>query len=722
LTVTVGVDVGGTFTDICVTRDGRAVRSKSDTTSFDLKVGFFNALDGAASSLGVDADTLLRECESLVYSTTVGTNALIERRGPRLGVITTAGFEDTMAIGRGRSWADGLAVEQRHDRGRASRPAPLVPRELVVGVRERIDSTGRIVMPLVDANAMQKVQRLVDEGVRGFVVVLLNSFRNPTHEQRIRELIRGQYPSVYLGYMPVFLSSEISPQMGEYRRMMTCILDGYLRIETEDHLISLAEELRDRGYREPFLLAKCTGGASSLSRTRPVEMFGSGPVAGLVGAASVSRECGHNNVIVADMGGTSFDVGLIVDGHERGYEFDPIIDRWRVQVPIVAHWSIGAGGGSLAHVTDGVLQVGPESAKALPGPACYARGGERPTVTDADVVLGFIDPEYFLGGKVKLDATLAEQAVRQFVAEPLGIALDEAAWAIRMLVDGVMGQEMYRLMALRSGLDPREFTMYAFGGAGAVHAAGCAEAADVRRVVTFPFSSVGGAYGALELDLLQTYEATHLVYIAVDSPQGGRLTSADPEPVMRSLNERLEALRVGAERDIAEEALPEERIEFHLECLMRFAQQRYTLPVRAAASTIRSAEDLDVLVNGFVDGYVAAYGAGSAFPDSGLEIVALRLAAVATRPSVGLPDEDRPRSSTAEPTSLRKAYWGPTLGRVETPVFRHEQIPTGVDVDGPALVDAIDTVCVVPPGWSLAVDQRGIAVLTTKGGNDGPTT
>jgi N-methylhydantoinase A/acetophenone carboxylase len=520
MTVAVGVDVGGTFTDVCVSRNGDLVRSKADSTSFDLKVGFFNAVSAAATELEIPESVLLEECEAIVYSTTVGTNALIERRGPRLGVITTAGFEDTMAIGRSRSWSDGLPPAQRHDRGRARRPEPLVPRELVVGVRERIDSGGRILMPMGDSNALQEIQKLVDEGVRGFVVVLLNSFRNPVHELRLRELIREQYPSAFLGYMPVFVSSEISPQQGEYRRTMTCILDAYLRLETEDHLVGLAEELRDRGYSRPFLLAKCSGGASSLSRTRPIEMFGSGPVAGLVGAAAVSREYGHDNVILADMGGTSFDVGLIINGHERSYDFDPVIDRWRIQVPIVAHWSIGAGGGSIAKVTDGVLQVGPESAKALPGPACYGRGGEHPTVTDADVVLGIIDPEFFLGGKIWLDRGLAEDSVGRHVAEPLGLELEEAAWSVRRLIDGVMGQEMHRITALGSGLDPRDFTIYALGGAGAVHAAGCAEAADVDRVVTFPFSSVGGAFGALALDLLQTYEATHLRYVAVEATDG----------------------------------------------------------------------------------------------------------------------------------------------------------------------------------------------------------
>ena len=361
------------------------------------------ALAVVAEDMGLSAEELLSEAGSMVYSTTVGTNALVEHKGPVLGLITTHGFENTLLIGRGRNWADGLAVEARYDRGRAVRPQPLIPRQLAVGVHERMDSRGEVLLPLRDEEVLAKVQQLVDQGVRGFVVTLLYSYANPAHEQRIRDLIRAQYPEVYLGHMPVFLSSELSPQMGEYRRTMTCILDAFLRLETEDHLVALQDDIRAAGFTPPLLIAKCTGGASSTSRTRPIHLFGSGPVAGIIGAAAIAKRYQLPNVFLTDMGGTSFDLGLVLEGHQRTYEYDPVIDRWRVQVPLVAHWSIGAGGGSIAHLQDGILKVGPQSAHSMPGPACYGRGGEAPTVTDADVVLGYIDPDYFLGGRVRLN-------------------------------------------------------------------------------------------------------------------------------------------------------------------------------------------------------------------------------------------------------------------------------------------------------------------------------
>lgn len=701
----IGVDVGGTFTDIVVNRDGTTTHGKADTTAYDLRVGVKNALDVVATTLDTTADELLSSADSMVYSTTVGTNALVEHKGPRLGLITTHGFEDTLLIGRGRNWADGLAVEARYDRGRAVRPQPLISRDLVVGVHERMDSRGEVVLPLRDDEVLARVQHLVDRGVRGFVVVLLYSYANDAHEQRIRELIRAQYPEVYLGNMPVFLSSELSPQMGEYRRTMTCILDAFLRLETEDHLVALQDDVRAAGYDKPLLIAKCTGGASSTSRTRPIHLFGSGPVAGIVGAAAIAKQYRLPNVFLTDMGGTSFDLGLVLEGHERTYEYDPVIDRWRVQVPLVAHWSIGAGGGSIAHLQDGVLKVGPQSAHSLPGPACYARGGEQPTVTDADVVLGYIDPDYFLGGRVRLDRDRAEAAIVEHIAKPLGISTFEAAWSIRRLVDGMMGQEIYRIAAQMSGLDPRDFVAFAYGGAGPVHAAGYADAADVSRVATFDFGSVGGAYGTLSLDVTQTYERTHvdILFSASDGYQGA---------VIEPLNEAIGVLLDEARRDMAEEGFDLDALTFELEALLRFGQQRHTLPIQLPAEPVRDLDVIEDLVARFVTAYGDAFGKGAVFIDAGVEIMGLRLSAIgAVAQPAGSGLSGEAVDPTTEAVGHRLAYWGFDHGEQETPVHRRDRLPADTVLTGPALVESADTVCVVPPGWSYRLDDRRVGWL-----------
>jgi N-methylhydantoinase A len=707
----IGIDVGGTFTDVVVSAGGRMSHGKADTTAYDLGVGVNNALRDVALGMGSSLEELLGDAESMVYSTTVGTNALVEHRGPVLGLITTHGFEDTLLIGRGRNWADGLAVEARYDRGRAERPQSLIPRHLVVGVRERVDSEGRVVLPLRDEEVLAQVQRLVDEGVRGFVVVLLYSYANPAHEQRIRDLIRAQYPEVYLGHMPVFLSSELSPQMGEYRRTMTCILDAFLRLETEDHLVALQDDLRTKGYTEPLLIAKCTGGASSMSRTRPIHLFGSGPVSGIIGAAAIAQQYQLPNVFLTDMGGTSFDLGLVLEGHERTYDYDPVIDRWRVQVPLVAHWSIGAGGGSIAHLQDGILKVGPQSAHSLPGPACYARGGDAPTVTDADVVLGYIDPDYFLGGRVRLDRGRAEAAIVDHIAKPLGITPFEAAWSIKRLVDGMMGQEIYRIAAQMSGLDPREFVAFAYGGAGPVHAAGYADAADVSRVATFDFGSVGGAFGTLSLDITQTYERTH-VDILLSATGGGTYRSEAIEP----LNQAIELLLDDARRDMHEEGFDLSALRFELEALLRFGQQRHTLPIPLPAEHVGDVAEIETLVARFVTAYGDAYGKGAVFLEAGVEVLGLRLSAVGDVAQPGGNGLSGPVDDPdPEPVGHRVAYWGFEHGDRETPVYRRERVPSGLVLAGPALVESPDTVCVVPPGWSYHLDDKRVGWLERGG-------
>lgn len=699
----IGIDVGGTFTDVVVQGPGGLVRAKADSTPYDLTVGVQRAIALAADAMGTAYETLVRQAETVVYSTTVGTNALIERKGPRLGLITTTGFEDTLWLGRGRSWADGLSPEQRRDRGRARRPAPLIPRERIVGVHERLDPLGNILMPLRDEEVVEKISYLVDQGVRGFVIVLLYSYANPVHERAVAEIIRREYPDTYLGHMPVYLSSQVAPQMGEYRRTVTTVLDAYLRELTENHLLDLSDHLRELGYEGPVLLAKCTGGVSSPSRTRPIELYGSGPVSSIVSASEIGHWLGESNLLVTDMGGTSFDVGIVVEGSPLKYDYDPLIERWRVQLPVMPHWSIGAGGGSIAQVRDGRPKVGPQSAGANPGPACYRRGGTMPTVTDADLVLGYLDPEYFLGGRLVLDRASAEAAITEHVARPLGLTLEEAAWAIKALVDGTMGQEIYRITALHSGYDPREFTLLCLGGAGPVHVTGYAGYADVRRAVVLPIGSVGGAFGTLALDVLQTYERT--VNQVLFRPDSDRLEAE----AMTYLNAHIEELVQLARRDLEDERFVPGEMTMTLDVLLRFGQQRHFLPITAGALGFHDEEDLRWVASQFVRLYADTYGEESTFVDAGIEVIGLRLNARKALPKPVLafpPQQDGSRS-----LAPRQAYWGPGIGWVMTPVWYGPGLAADTVLEGPALVEYPDTVVVVSPGWQLTMGENGAGWL-----------
>ena len=700
--LTIGIDVGGTFTDVAIIDGAKILRGKADTTHYDLKVGFMNAARIAAERAGFPLEAALETADSITYSTTVGTNALIERKGTKLGLITTKGFEDTVHVGRARNWGDGLSTEKKYDRGRGVRPEPIIPQNRIVGVQERVDSLGNVIIPLREEDVHEALQYLVDKGVRGIVIVLLNSYVNPAHEKRVAEIIGGGYPECSLGRMSVYPSHEISPTSGEYRRSMTVILDAYLRELTADHLLRISDDIRDIGYKKPIFVAKNTGGLSSLSRTQALHCLGSSPTATVIGSEYIGEIIGAKNIIVSDMGGTSFDVGLVVEGRDRVHNHDPVIDRFRVQTPLIAHWSIGAGGGSIAHLVNDELKVGPESAGSNPGPACYGRGGEEPTVTDADVVLGYINPDNFLGGKLRLDIERSESVIRKNIAAPLGISTIEAAWNIRSLIDAFMGHEMYRICAFTSGQDPRDFVLFALGGAGPTHAAHYAYWSDVKRIATFPFSSVFGAFGTLAMDILQSYERS----LNLNLYSSGRGTYSVEN--IEHFNSEVVELQELAIRDMEEEGFDFGKVHIELEIKMCYGQQRQTSLVKVPKMRFDDAGDIKDVCDRFNAEYGERYGKGAIYPEAGIEIVQLRLNAVAPANRYFLRRIRRRTDAGRLNKQKRTVFWGPEHGFMETFVYAQDALGAGTEIPGPALCEAEDTVIVTPPGWCFRTDRWGV--------------
>ncbi len=705
MSIEISVDTGGTHTDAFLRAGDMVVTGKAETTPYNLSVGFLKAVEAAAQTLDLPLDEALARAEHIKYSTTVGTNLLIERTGPPLGLITTKGFEETIRIGRSRSWADGLPREMVANRARAQRPQPLVPRELIRGVRERVDCFGQVLMPLQDEDALDQIQALVDRGVRGFVVCLLWSFLNPVHERRIRELLRREYPDTYLGNMPVLLSSEVCPRICEYKRSMTTILHGYLFAGAQEHFMDLQDELRARGFRRPLLVVRNSGGVASVSRSGPVDLYGAGPVAGIMGGAFWGRQYGRPNVLVTDMGGTSFDVGMVVDGRERVYEFNPILDRWRVAIPLIASRSVGAGGGSIARVDDvGRLRVGPQSAGAMPGPACYDKGGTHPTVTDADLLLGYLDPDYYLGGRQRLSPERARRALRRRVAEPLGLSVEEAAFRIRRLIDGFMGQEIFKETALK-GEDPREFLLLAFGGAGPVHCCGYAEYADIQRIVTFPFGAVFNAFGAASMDIFQTYEASQRVLLFDPDRQVYLADGA-------GFNEQVDALKALALRDMREEGFDLEHIRFQLELDLTYARQIHSTRIVSPRLAIAGEADAVAIAEEFNRSYAQIHGPGSIFPEGGIEVTGFKLNAIGIMPHAQPPrfplEGDEPSHALK---GRRPVLWELAAGHQDTPVYDSERLRPGNALEGPALVEAPDTVCAVPAAWRYRMDEFRNGIL-----------
>ncbi|MDY7038293.1 MAG: hydantoinase/oxoprolinase family protein, partial [Thermodesulfobacteriota bacterium] len=506
--ITADIDIGGTFTDCFLASDEKTISIKTPTTSYNLSVGFMKALKEAASSLNISMEELIGNTDIIRYSTTIAMNTLLQRTGPKLGLLTTEGFEDLVVIGKGSRWLDQLSSKEIRDLARVVKEEPPIPRELTIGIKERIDSTGKVLRPLEEDDVIDKVQYLVDQGVRGFVVSLLWSYLNPVHERRIREIIEREYPDLYLGAMSVMLSSEVCPKRWEYTRTVTTMLNCYLHQSMWEQVSGMGDELRSYGFSKPIMMVHNTGGMAEVFHTSAVQTYNGGPVAGLIGGAYVGKILGYDNIVVTDMGGTSFDLGLVVAGSTRFYQWRPIIDRWWVDMTMLETRSIGAGGGSIARVNEMLgnrLEVGPLGAGSMPGPVAYDQGGAEPTVTDADLVLGYLNPDYYHGGRMILDKDKAEEAIREKIARPRQIDVVEAAFLIKKLVDANMGDVILKETLLK-GYDPGDFILFAYGGAGATHCCGYGPYAGIDKMIIFPFSSVFCAYGSSTMDIIHIYE------------------------------------------------------------------------------------------------------------------------------------------------------------------------------------------------------------------------
>jgi N-methylhydantoinase A len=695
---TIDIDIGGTFTDCFMHYNNRIFTQKEPTTHYNLSVGLLNALKGVSRESGLTLNALLQETSVFRYSTTIAMNALIERKGPKLGLITTAGFEDTIYIGKGSQWAHGLTLEEQKKIVALKKPEPLIPRALTVGLRERVDCFGQVVIPLKKEEVLNKVQYLVDWGCQGFVISLLWSFMNPIHEKMVQEVIEEEYPEVYLGSFPILLSSEVSPRLGEYPRTMTAILSGYLHSAMGDHISGLGQELRDREYRKPILIVHSTGGMAKPSRTRAVDTYNAGPVAGLFGGSQVSKQYGLENVIVADMGGTSFDIGLIQGGELNYYQLDPIIDRWQVHMSRIETKSIGAGGGSIAWIrTDfEALEVGPKSAGSMPGPACYDLGGTEPTVTDADLLLGYIDPDYFVGGRRKLNKEKAYKAMAK-IADPLGISVEEAALRVKRIVDGHMGNEIFKETALR-GYEPQDFVIFALGGAGPAHCCGFASHVNISKMYVFPFSSVFCAFGSSQMDIMHLYEESR--HILLKEPYSESYLKDIDE-----FNRVVRGLQAKARTDLVAEGFGEDEIIYTLELEMRYGMQLYTTRFIVPLVLLNEQGDVTKICRAFDTAYGETYDSIGAYPEGGISVETFILKAKALSSKY----EQKPFPLEGEDASealkgKRPVMWD-EKGYYETPIYQRGLFGPGNKIQGPAIVEAKDTTIVIPPGYKYQTDE-----------------
>ncbi|OUY06879.1 hydantoinase/oxoprolinase family protein [Acinetobacter populi] len=701
----VSVDIGGTFTDCFVVWDGQYIETKALTTHHNLAQGFNEALGKSSKALGITLEEILAQVDSVRYATTLGTNALIEHKGPKIGLLITAGYEATVPISRARGYGEGLDVLGQTDLPNAARPEPLVLPHMIRGVRERIDFVGDIIMPLDEDDLRQQIRELVDEGAQILVVATLNSVVNPIHEQRIEEILLEEYPSHLLGAIPVILSHRVAGRKGEYVRATSAIVDGYLHSTMYHALSTLEQNLRAHDYTNPMLVIHNSGGMAQLNSTDALQTIHSGPVSGIAASEHLALQTELGNVVATDMGGTSYDIGIVVEGGVKHYDFNPVIDRWLVSVPMVHLVTLGSGGGSIATYDRmyNTVKCGPESAGSDPGPACYDRGGMRPTTTDADLVLGYLDPDNYAGGSIPLNKRRALNVIEDTLCEDLDCEPIEAALLIREKVDSDMANGLFTELRAR-GYDPKDFTMLAYGGNGPLHCCGIAQNLSIDKILAPPFSSVFSAVGAGNIHQLHIHEKS-LYMVLYDSNNLNLLED------YKTFNDIVDELKERGTQDLIRQGIAREDIQHRLELDMRYGNQLVQTTATIEKHHLQRPADVLKVIEQFSIDYGKRFGEGSQAPEAGIRINTIRVAAYVEHQTVQFknikPLPENQRQDPPAPESTRRCYFVGHKGAVETPVWSRSNLTPGTQIQGPAIITSEVTTFLVNPGWTFVTAEQG---------------
>jgi len=686
----VGIDTGGTFTDIVVLHpDGQVTINKSPTTPKNFSQGVLDAVGVAAESLGLTAQEFLSRVSMFKHGTTVATNALINRRGARVGLVTTRGFEDTVYIMRAIGRVDGLDDMEIKHVTNVTKPNPLVDRQLVHGVFERVDFRGDVVVPLDEKGAREAIKHLVDvDKVEAIAVSLLFSWMNPAPEDRVRAIIRELYPDRNI---PVTLSHELAPQMGEYARTNTAVVNAFLWNTIDEYVTGLNKKLADRGLPDDLMVMQANGGIVRPEQMTGVGTLQSGPAGGMIATAFVAQVLGHPNVITGDMGGTSFDVGLLTD-HRLSQAREPIAERFRLLQPMINVESIGAGGGTISRIdpVTGRLLVGPDSAGADPGPIVYGMGGTHVTVTDANVVLGYIDPDYFLGGRRKLDKRAAEAAMDKQIALPLKLSTVEAAAGIYDIINSKMS-DLIRKQVVRAGHVPEEYVIYAFGGAGPLHAAAYGAELGINQVYIFPMSPVFSAFGVAASDVVHTTMRTRHLTSPID---------------MGALSREIEIIEYDLAKIMADEGFSKDRIVFRRTLYMRYTRQVNEVAIEIPNGDLRDA-DRPLIEKLFNARYEDMYGTGAGHAEAGIEVISISVDAIGStvKPNLRKHALVGADSSTAKKGTRRAWFTGRNPGWQDAVIYEYTALKPGNELRGPAIIETPFTTVVVPEHHQAFVDE-----------------
>lgn len=670
----IGIDVGGTFTDLVALDEatGRITIAKAPTTPGDQSRGILDGLDAL--------DVALERIDTIAHGTTVATNTVLERNGARLAVVTTRGFRDVVHVGKGNRTA-------MYD-FRAVRAPPIAPRALTFEVTERVRFDGSVATALNEAELAEVIDRLVAVGVDAVAVCFLHAYANPAHEVRARDLILARAPAIH-----VSTSHDVLPEMREFERFATTVLNAYVAPRVGRYLGSFGEALATRGHGSGFSVMTSGGGVWSAARMArfPVNSMLSGPAAGVMGAAYLSRTTEHRNLITYDMGGTSTDCCLIVEGDfER--TGDGRVAGLPNRVQQIDINAVGSGGGSIAYLEAGAfLKVGPRSAGALPGPACYGRGGIEPTVTDANLILGRLDPSARLAGGIALDRGRARSALAT-IAEPLGLDIEQAAEGV-IAIAAAQTTSAIKEISIMRGFDPRDFALLAFGGAGPMHAAQVAAELEMTRVIVPQLPGNFSAFGLLVADV--RHEAARSWRRLIEG-------LSDDE-----LDDQVADLRLEAVARARDDGLAPSDIEVSIRLDMRYVGQAFELAVTPPRGNLTPGAALLA----FKSTYERRYGAA---PDQPVEITCIRVSAAAPDRARRLVGETGGHSRDFVPTGVTTSIFS---GRAyETPVFSRDDLPIGQRRMGPALIVELGATTVVPPGFSMGIDASSCLILEAEAG------
>ena len=682
--ITLGVDIGGTFTDICciaASGDGDQLHwTKVPSTPKNPAVGVLQATDKILEVCGGSPDQVIR----FIHGTTVATNAVLEEKGARIGILMTRGFEDTLEMGRQRRsnmYKMDLDPET---------PVFLAPGRRRIGIAERINAQGKVLVPLDEEEVRIGARKLREQfEVEAIAVCYIFSFINPAHELRTREIILGEYPDLRIS-----LSHEIDPVFREYERLCVTAFDAYLRPVVQTYVRSLQDQLRTAGIAGELLTMRSGGGIASFETAvdMPVTTLLSGPAAGVIGAKFIAERSGFPNIITLDMGGTSADVALVTGG-KAITSTEGRIREFPLRTPMVDVNTIGAGGGSIAWLdAGGGLKVGPKSAGADPGPACYGLGGQEATVTDASLVLGYLDPTFFAGGEVELDPDAAWRAVER-IAEHLSLSVPEAAYGIHRIVNAKMADAI-RLVSLRRGYDQRHFALFLFGGAGPVNGGMVCEELAIPTAIIPEAPGVLSAFGLLVANIEHNVARTFV----------SRMDMVDLDEVASIMRELMD---VGIER-IRKDGVPESDVVVDASADMRYSGQSYELEVPIKGDLTRIS--LQAVTNEFHNIHEQIYGHGNR--QAPVEFVNLRLAIIFPLPKPLTNWVGREGDLSDALLGHRQCCFGEHVGFVDTPIYMRTELPVDKRTTGPAIIQQRDTTTVVYPGQECHLDHHGNLVVT----------